>query len=247
MHLSGRVLDWDLDVESWSIIEKEKRTRAEHLLSRSELQLNYDKSKDARAECLITLKRCLNQRLKAIEEIHEFKELDIPSKPKGYLELLERIGILRPLLLKNLLRIRNEIEHEDADPPSFNQCKEYVDVVWYFLKSTNQKVSLRENTLVLRKLRGDQTETQYWISLDLKDKHYNNIHITGWVPQSYLKAVTKSQSYLSLDISEMGTKEERWPDSKIHKDKIPTDTWVNGYLLLTDAQRLKLVQQVMNI
>lgn len=246
MHIVGNILDWDLDMQSWSTINRDVRARAEQLLLRSEFQLNFDKSKDARAECFITLKRCLNQRLKAIEKIHQFKNLNIPYKPRGYLELLEIIGVLRPILLKKLLKIRNEIEHEDINPPSYNLCKEYIDVVWYFIKSTNKLVSVSTDDLLFRKLHRN-VETQYWINLRLDDKHYKNIHITGWLPKNYLKVRTKNETYLPLELSEIGTKEQRWPDNKNHNDKLPTDTWINGYVFLSDTQRLKLVQQVVNI
>ncbi len=38
--------------------------------------------------------------------------------------------------MKQLLAIRNDIEHRDVKPPSTEKCLELLDAVWYFLKST---------------------------------------------------------------------------------------------------------------
>ena len=247
MYLNNRVLSWKVEIQSWSEVDEQVKSRAEQLLLRSELHLYTDKSKDSRADCLVTLKRALNHRLKAIEENYEFKKISLPNKPKSYLELLEVLGIVRPLLLKKLLKIRNEIEHEDADPPSYNQCKEYVDVVWYFLKSTNKYVTMASDDIILKKLKANGLETQYWINLNIEDKQFTRINIIGWLPKSYLKSKTKKADYLSLVINEIHTKRERWTDNKDHKDKLPTDTWINGSVVLTDAQRLKLLRQILEI
>lgn len=74
MYLDNRVLGWSCDLQSWSEIDRALKSRAESLLNRAERHLNIDKSKDSRADCVVTLKRALNQRLKVIEKIHEFKK-----------------------------------------------------------------------------------------------------------------------------------------------------------------------------
>ena len=32
--------------------------------------------------------------------------------------------------------MRNEVEHDGADPPTLERCREYLEVLWYFLKVT---------------------------------------------------------------------------------------------------------------
>jgi hypothetical protein len=44
--------------------------------------------------------------------------------------------------MKELLKIINDIEHNDARSPEIERCKELVDVVWYFLKSTDSIVKV---------------------------------------------------------------------------------------------------------
>lgn len=161
--------------------------------------------------------------------------------------MLEAFGIVRPLLLKKLLKIRNDIEHEDSDPPSHNQCKEYVDVVWYFLKSTNRIVSMKSDDFIFNKLGGKNSETQYWISLEVRDNLFNKVHVAGWVPKSYIRGSTKNKDFIPLDVSYMGAKEERWPEKESHADKLPTDIWINGYISFSPSQRRDFVSQVVNL
>ena len=255
VYLDERFLSWNLWISSWVEIDGDVRARAEALLERSESHIRTHKSKDCRADCLLTLKRALNQRLKALEEIHEFKKLDIPDKPKNYFELMEKIGVVRPLLLEKLLKIRNNIEHDDSDPPSYNQCKEFVDVVWYFLKSTNKLVSIKAKTVTFQKLNGDGTETQYGGELRVGPNHFERVEIHGLFPKSYLKENAQKINCISLNAEIMHTKEERWADNEGHRGKIPeghrskrpTNTWVSGHMNLSALQRLDLVRKIMNI
>ena len=39
--------------------------------------------------------------------------------------------------------VRNAIEHHDVRPPSLTRCRELLDVVWYFLRTTDQLAKLR--------------------------------------------------------------------------------------------------------
>jgi hypothetical protein len=39
-------------------------------------------------------------------------------------------------MLRRLNKLRNSIEHDGAQPPSIEQCRDYEEVVWYFLKVT---------------------------------------------------------------------------------------------------------------
>lgn len=250
VYLDERFLSWNLWISSWVENDGDVRARAEALLERSESHIRTHKSKDCRADCLLTLKRALNQRLKALEEIHEFKKLDIPDKPKNYFELMEKIGIVRPLLLKKLLKIRNSIEHDDTDPPSYNQCKEFVDVVWYFLKSTNKLVSIKPTYVTFQKLNGDGMETEYSGELKVEPNHFERVEICGWFPKSYLKENARRINCIPLNADAIHTKGEPWPDNKKHGEhggKILTNTWVSGHMNLSATQRLDLVRKIMNI
>jgi len=246
IYLNKSFLNCDFREQGWFRIDREIRARAEILLERAESHLDANKSKDSRTDCLLTLKMALNQRLKAIEEIYEFKNLDIPDKRKGYIELLEKIGIVRPLFLKKLLKIRNSIEHEDVDPPSYNQCKEYVDVVWYFIKSTQRHVSIKLTNQLFQKLNRNGVDTQYWVEVDTENNDYKRVEIRGWVPKSYLRKNTAKQNYFLFDAKEICTWEEKGLDKEGHENKISSDTFVSGYLDLVETQRLEIVRRIMS-
>jgi hypothetical protein len=63
------------------------------------------------------------------------------SDDADMLEMLTRLGLIRPLLLRQLKDVRNVVEHSDAGAPSEDECLNYLDVVWYFLRSTDIFVS----------------------------------------------------------------------------------------------------------
>ena len=73
--INKNFLGWDFRDQGGLLIDREIRFRAEILLERAESHIGTNKSKDSRADCLLTLKRALNHRLKAIEEIYEFRNL----------------------------------------------------------------------------------------------------------------------------------------------------------------------------
>src|SRR5207245_2656957 len=108
-------------------------------------------------------------------------------------------------------------------------------------------VSMKSTDVIFKKLRARGEETQYWINLRAEDNRFEKIHITGWFPKGYLRRKTKDANYLPLDLNDIVTKEERWPGNVDHQDKLPTDIWANGYIVLANEQRLNLIQQILNV
>lgn len=43
-------------------------------------------------------------------------------------------------MVRNLLDLRNAVEHEDAPPPSEDDCRVLSEFTWYFIKSTDRVV-----------------------------------------------------------------------------------------------------------
>lgn len=64
-------------------------------------------------------------------------------KKTDMLEVLNRLGLARPLILRQLKEIRNSVEHQDSGVPSQEDCLGYIDSVWYFLRSTDIFASRR--------------------------------------------------------------------------------------------------------
>ena len=91
----------------------------------------------SRVDAISTLKRCLNHRLRYLKDTYALDKVPLPNWPKHLLDQMTELGIVRPFLLKYLMKVRNQIEHADARPPSRPRCEELVDVLWYFLRSTD--------------------------------------------------------------------------------------------------------------
>ncbi|WP_461169178.1 hypothetical protein [Arthrobacter sp. Z1-15] len=64
-------------------------------------------------------------------------------KNTDMLEVLNRLGLARPLILRQLKEIRNSVEHQDRGAPSQEDSLSYIDSVWYFLRSTDIFASRR--------------------------------------------------------------------------------------------------------
>ncbi|WP_313260480.1 hypothetical protein [Lacrimispora sp.] len=140
--LSKDIWNWDARYESGTELDAEAWKRAYEIWDRAKFLIDINDNLFCLSDGITNLKRSINQRLKNIEKVYHFKNIDFENKAKGYLELLEQFDIVRPLIMKELLRIRNEIEHNDALPPNANRCQELVDIVWYFLKSTDSLVQI---------------------------------------------------------------------------------------------------------
>lgn len=142
---------------------------------------------------IANLKRLLNHRLQLIEKLYCFKEIDFANKPKGYLELLENYGIVRPFIMKELLKIRNGIEHYDQRPPDVIRCKELSDIIWYFLKSTDNIVQQAKYHIDFIILDDNKEETEFRYAIELDWEHHNNLKVKGWIPGEYISYCEKDE------------------------------------------------------
>src|SRR5207247_1310376 len=79
-------------------------------------------------------------RVSTLRQLYDLKRLPLPDRPKEDLALLEYLGLIRPMMLEKLIAIRNAYEHEDAAPPDIAACRDFVDLIWYFLRSTDMWV-----------------------------------------------------------------------------------------------------------
>jgi hypothetical protein len=95
-----------------------------------------------RIDIVTNLKRCIAQRISLLKETYALKNLARTARWRNVedLEVLANLGLVRPLLLRKLHAIRNAVEHENASPPSAEECRDFVELVWYFLKSTDSTV-----------------------------------------------------------------------------------------------------------
>jgi hypothetical protein len=146
--LPEEILSWHAEYESGHRTEIERVLRPHELLLHSEGLLTSTENEFARADAVLSLKRAINSRLQHLEELYAFST----AFPRniGALERLEIVGLARPLLIRQLFSLRNNIEHNDATPPNAYECRELIDSTWYFLKTTDYACKVVPRGVVLK-------------------------------------------------------------------------------------------------
>ena len=134
---------WHVEFQEWERLERSTVDRGYELWEHALSRLTSDNTSLDRVDAVTGLKRAATQRIRALKEIYGLKELPLQSRPSKDLDLLRYLGIIRPLILRQLIEIRNSLEHEDIQPPSQDECLMFSDVVWYFLKSTDMLAARR--------------------------------------------------------------------------------------------------------
>lgn len=242
--IPNSILNWHAQPQ-WKHICEDEWERAYIIWEHARSLVDSGSSEFILADGVANLKRALNHRLKLIEEIYSFKEIEISNKPKGYLELLERYDLVRPYLMKVLLNIRNDIEHNDAAPPEIERCKELVDVVWYFLKSTDSITQERTDNAVFTLLDENSFETEYWYSIDVDfENAAKKLPIHGWFPNTLIHQSVQVES-IEVLLETIDTKKEKWGDAEEHKARLDTDICISGKLLPSPHTRLALIKKIL--
>jgi hypothetical protein len=147
-------------------------------------------------------------------------------------------------LLTKLLEIRNAIEHEDKKPPKRNECLELVDIVWYFLKSTDNMVCTEKSEFEVDSI--IQGKYGYNLGVDWKK---DKIEISGWFPIKFISEKPE-KDFFKINIAKRETKAS-WKknDSKFnyHKNKSIDDTWLIGNLELSPKELLRFYRKIFSI
>ena len=243
--ISDEVFTWYVQSEGGSLTSYNDLMRAYELWNHARSILESKNDELHRVDAISTLKRCLNQRLKFIEYVYSLKQLASKSSPKGYLEYLETFKLVRPLMLKKLMTIRNDIEHNDVEPPAMGRCLELLDLTWYFLKSTDSILSIQRSDLLFIDLTDEGEETQYSFSVRIDYDLNHQLKISGWFPPEYiLEEETSEHSKIVVEI--MHTKEEKWSNEEHHKDKLETDIWVVGNLDASPDIKRTIIEKAFN-
>lgn len=253
--VSNSISNWTAQSQGGHIFGPEW-IRTYQIWERARELIDDAKSEFALADGVANLKRALNHRLKLIEEYYSFKNIEISNKPTSYLELLERYDIVRPFIMQILLKIRNDIEHNDVAPPTIERCKEFLDVVWYFIKSTDPITQVQQNDPVFRLLDNEGFETQYWYSVDINFEKAAKMHITGWFPDNILYSVAKEGTSkviietMKTNIEKLNEikKQEKEIDTYLmeeYKARLDTDICIRGELLPTPDVRLAIIKKVL--
>lgn len=182
--ISNEVFSWPHEYASGSYLDDDhtKLKRSHTLWQHANLILHTNPGELSRIDAISTLKRSLNHRLKLIESLYQLKAFSSTHHNNGYLGLLERLGIVRSSMLKKFLDVRNDIEHHDTSPPDLHLCTEFLDLIWYLLKSTDEIVRVRRNQLLFN----EKSKDHYRFTLDIDYMKSHSLSIAGWFSNEHI-------------------------------------------------------------
>ncbi|MET7427486.1 hypothetical protein ABZT16_00585 [Streptomyces flaveolus] len=89
-----------------------------------------------RVDAILALKRAMQTRIDHLDSLYGFKQYP-DFQQLGPLGLLEQWGVIRKRMLHRMRQLRNAVEHDGAEPPSLEDCEDYAEVTWWFLRGTS--------------------------------------------------------------------------------------------------------------
>mgnify|MGYP001271791107 CR=1 FL=1 len=143
MYLSEKFFDWPYGEAEGTGIDFAKMLRGHEVWRHAQRRLKDNPSEFDRVDCISSLKRAVNSRLKTLDDEYGLNRLPSLRSKKQVLEKYQDYGLIRPSILKDLFEVRNLLEHGDVSPPEIEMCQYYVDIVWYFLKSTDSLLQMK--------------------------------------------------------------------------------------------------------
>ena len=120
------------------------------------------------------------------------------------LDILEHLGLVRPLILRKIKDIRNTVEHQDKGVPGHSDCENLVDTVWYFLRSTDSLAMERQTTFDLSSgvPTGRSEDSRQFISFTMEDASWN-VHARGWFwPHEMAEVDSGATAGLIIDLDQ---------------------------------------------
>jgi hypothetical protein len=208
--LSRKIFAWTPDCDGGRRSDPDRVKRPHAILAHAENVLATGSSEFALADAVVSLKRAINSRLQHIEELYRFSELF--PKALGSLERLEQVGLARPLVVRQLFDIRNDIEHRDVPPPAHKRVRELVDATWYFLRTTDQACKVVPYGVVLRSAAEGSFPPEQSISLQSSREKVGRFDIAGWVKLDFLSETLQPNCF-ETDLIRVEPKASTPPES----------------------------------
>jgi hypothetical protein len=207
--LSRKVFEWSNVAHGGTLIEGARVNRPYAILTHCEGILGENPTEFSVADAVLGLKRAINSRLQHIEELFQFSALY--PKSVGALERLEQLGLARPFLVRQLFELRNDIEHNDAQPPDLHRVRELVDLTWYFLRTTDNACKLLPAGVLLRSGDEGSVPPEQWISIRPSRSQPRSFDVSGWVDRKLL-ASESANGFFEVKLTVLKTKD--WAPSK---------------------------------
>ncbi len=198
--ISQSFLEWPMSMDgsraaSEDDAELSKLMRAWEFWQHAEKLLKSSPDNHQRADAVAALKRAIHQREESLDEIYQFNRIPLKQKPKGREQQLAYFGIIRPFMLRRIVDIRNAIEHRYSEPPSRDRCFEFLDLVWYFLKSTDLRFTMIPVAFSFSNPNGKWMDQ--WVELNTGPDYDWQLEVSGTLPET---AILSSPRPMALHI-----------------------------------------------
>lgn len=162
-----------------------------------------NESSISRENAIVTLKRAAERRKAHISSIYNLRKLPSSITNGGLMEKLNKLNIVKPIMMKKLHDLRNAVEHAGKPPPTLKACQEISEFVWYFAQSTEHLYwdAKQEIELADDNIEGGLVN----IRLDVNSWNFT---ISGKLHQSYVIQPSSGTAFLSLDCKEIRSESE---------------------------------------
>ena len=142
-----------------------------------------------RSDIIANLRKAVNYRVSDLRNCFGLDKLKFNKlKSDQKLEKLQELGVVKSLLIKKLLTIRNGIEYCANTPPIKEECEELIDIVWYFYKSTDRYCEFYPESLLVEW--GEEREFNFIFDFDFKE--HKTIKFFGRLPDG---CITEQKKY----------------------------------------------------
>ena len=217
MWITREFLSWYADNESLSYTELSQANRPYEIFIHAERLLLTATSELSVADSILNLKRAINSRLQYLEELYRLSTAF--PKSVGAIERLEAIGLARPFLVRALFELRNDIEHNDAQPPSAERCKELLDITWYFLKTTDYACRVSKcNVQFSPTTDEDLRDPCLWLDASIPEFGSLTLDLRGWITTAQLSEIEIPSSLL-LTVHSICGRPETQPSDGLDPNK----------------------------
>ncbi|MFD6423551.1 hypothetical protein [Streptomyces sp. NPDC060198] len=115
-------------------VELKRRSESSHL--HADYRIKTGHATFDRIDAILALKRSMQTRLDHLDSLYGFSQYP-ESRSIGWLGLLEHWGVIRKRMLHRMKQLRNAVEHDGAEPPTLDECEDYAEVTWWFLRGTS--------------------------------------------------------------------------------------------------------------
>lgn len=130
------------------------------------------------------------------------------------------------------------------NPPSIKTCKEWIDILWYFLKSTDSIVQKKKLSVAFI-LHKSGIETQYGYCINIEKQKYPYCKINGWFPNNLIDTY-KKENYFHVSIRKKEYCSGIEYNTCIKKHKLSNDKFICGKAMLDSNSYRFMMEKILS-